>query len=414
MTLLVDVGITAGAADTSQYWYIGNPTRGKIGTAAIAPPDLMTRVETERIISMSVQRTSSRSLGPFVEYNAGTATLVLLNDDGALDPANLPQPAAGADIRIRWLYDGVTYPVFRGVVQSWLPELRSPTNAVIIVQIIDAFADLAGDKPVVLGAPAGGSEDTGARINRILGAISWPAADRDIALGDTTLQATTLDGTALELIQAAVLAEAGEFYIGPDGVAVFRNRRALLTETRSNTSQATFGSDIGGGELPYVGTPGLSDDISQLVNTVRATRAGGTQQTVSDTTSVARYRAKLAEESDLLHETDLETRNWALYILGQNAAPELRYTSLTLDARANPAQLYPQMIGRLLGDRITVVRRWPGVVDAREVLIRSIEHTWEYPAKWTTVWGLQPASTYSFWTIGHPTAGRIGRNAIAY
>lgn len=413
MTILVDIGITAGAADTSQYWYIGNPVRGQIGVAAIAPPDLMTSY-SDRIMSLDVHRTASRNVGPVVQYDAGTASLTLLDDDGLLDPAVMAQSAAGADIRIRKVHNGVTYPVFRGTVTSWLPEWRAPNHAVVVVQAVDAFDDLANFTPQVLGVPVGSSEDTGARVNRILDAAGWSTTDRDIATGQSTLQATVLDGTALDLLQRAVLAEVGELYVDPEGMVVFRDRHALLTSDRSNTSQATFGSGIHVGELPYVGSPGMSNDKSQMANTVRATRTGGVQQSTSDATSIARNRERTTSEDDLGLESDADALSWAQYVLGQTKNPEFRFTSLTIDTRADKDLMYPQALGRLLSDRITVTRRPPNVVDSREVLIRSIEHAWQSPDQWVTTWALQPVTTYSYWTIGHPTLGRIGSNSIAF
>jgi hypothetical protein len=414
VTVLVDVGLASGAADTSQYWFIGNPTRGKVGVAAIAPSDLATSY-SDRIMSMSVQRTSSRMIGPIVEYNAGTATVTLLDDDGLLDPSVMLQSPVGADLRIRKTHAGITYPVFRGTITSWLPEHRHPDHAAVVVQAVDAFDDLANNTPALLGSPVGVGELTGARVNRVLDAIAWPAADRDIAAGKSTLQGTVFDGTALELIQKAVLAEGGEFYADGAGVVVFRDRHAVLTSIRSNTSHATFGSDTAAGEIVYVGTPGLSNDRTQMANTVRATVAGGTQQSASDAASIARNRERVADESELLLQADADALNWAKFVLGQTKDPEFRFTSLTLDTRADSDLIYPQALGRLLADRITVVRRPPGgIVDGRELLIRSIEHTWQPPDRWITTWGLQPVTTYSYWTIGHPTLGRIGVNAIAY
>lgn len=413
MTILVDVGITTGAADSSAYWFIGNPTRGKIGTAAIAPADLITPVG-DRLMSLSVQRTSDRTIGPVVQYNAGTATLTLNNDDGLLDPVNLIQVPVGSDLRIRNVIGGITYSVLRGTVTSWLPVLNSPTHATIVVQAVDALDDLANNRPVPLGSPVGAGEDTGARINRILDAISWPVADRNIAVGNSPLAGTLLDADALTLAQAAVEAEVGEFYVDPDGVIIFRNRRAILQDTRSNVSQATFGTDIAGGEIPYVGTLGVSNDRGQMYNTVRASRAGGGPQSASDAASIARNRERVSpERSNLPLQTDTEAMSWAEYVLGTTKNPELRFSSLQLDTRANPDLIYPQALGRLIGDRITVVRRPPGVVDSRDLYVRGIEHTWSPPDRWLTTWSLEPVIKYQFWTIGHPTLGRIGVNAIA-
>lgn len=412
MTILVDFGFLTGADIPTAYYRIGHPLYGIIGTAAIAPPDVFTDY-SGRLMSMSVQRTSSRVAGPIVEYNAGTATLTLRNDDGVLDPTNLDYPAPGVAVRIRKVYAGVTYPVFSGFVSSWLPELRSPTNAVVNVTATDGMDGIAG-YPRDAGAPVGAGENTGARVARILDTVGWPAGLRDIAVGDSVLQATTGEGDALTEIKEAVKAEAGEFYIDGGGVAVFRNRHSMFTDTQSTTSQATFGSNAAGGEIMYVGSPGVSYDRQQLVNLVRATRAGGVEQVVDDATSRDRYRDHPYEDSSLPLTTDADAASWARYVLRQDSEPEFRYTSIDLDARLRPDLVYPQVLGRQFGDRVTVVRRPPGVVDSREVLIRSIEHSWQPPDRWRTTWGLQPVDRFQVYVIGHPDMGRIGFNAIAY
>ncbi|WDZ87180.1 hypothetical protein [Micromonospora cathayae] len=409
MTVLVDVGLTAGAADTSGYWHIGDPVRGRIGTATLAPDGLMLDC-SGRLMALSVQRTSTRRAGPLVEHNAGTATITLLNNDGLLDPAVLGQPAPGAEIRIRKRHGDITYPVFRGYVKSWLPEHRHPDHAVVVVTATDGMELLANTDRVAVAA-VGEGETTGARIGRILDSVGWPATDRSIMTGDSTVQATTLEGSALQEIQRVVTAEAGQFFVDQQGNAVFTSRRLVLQTDLG----ATFGSNRAGGEIPYVGRPGMSYDREQLVNRVRATRAGGVEQVVSDPTSVARYRESTHTETDLLLQTDADVQSWARHIVYIDKEPEFRFTSLTLDARVDPTLIYPLVLGMQFGSRITVVRRPPGgIVDSREVIVRSVEHEWSPPDRWITTWGLQAADRFAFWTIGHPTRGRIGSNGIAF
>lgn len=408
---LVDFGFLTGADISTDYLRIGHPIYGRIGTGKIAPNDLLSDY-SDRLMAMSVERTSTRSVGPLVEYNAGTATLELLNDDGALDPVNLAHPAPGVAVRIRQAHNGTTYPVYRGFVKSWVPEHRSPNHSVIVVTATDGFDRIAGYErgPSVA---AGAGEDTGARLHRILDSVGWPASERDIATGDSTLQATTLEGDALDEAQRAVRAEVGEFYVDEVGNMFFRNRRGLLTEARSNTSQATFG--LGVGEIKYVDRLGVSYDDEQFVNLVRATRIGGVEQVAEDADSRSRYRDKPAGDQELMLETDTAAASWARYVLRQDALPQFRITSLTLDARLEPEHpVFAQALGRRMGDRITVVRRPPGVVDSRELFIRSISHSWSSPDVWRTTWGLESASKYEFFVIGHPLLGRVGRNRIAF
>lgn len=418
MTLLVDVGLVAGAALDPTWFVIGSPTQGIIGTNVLAPSNAMASY-SDRVMAMAVQRTSSRSVGPLVEYNAGTATVTLLNDDGALDPYALEQAgltAPGVILRIRKRWAGTTYGVFYGFIDSWLPTHVYPTHATVTVTATDAFGRLVRDR-TPLGSPVGSGENTGSRLHRILDSVGWPSTMRAIGVGDTLLQATSLAGSALSEAQDAVRTEAGEFYVRPSGVVWFRGRHDTLTETQRVTSQGTFG--LGVGEIPYVDRPGMSYDREQLVNIVSATREGGAEQVAQDAESVGRYGEYATQVTGLLHTNDTETARWARFVVNQTSDPELRYTSLTLDARADEANIYPQVLGRNMGDRITVVRRppavpWGSVVDSRDVYIRGITHAWTSPNRWTTTWSLEPSDKRSYLILGHPQYGRLGYNHLAY
>lgn len=416
--ILFDISLDLGGTDTADYLHLDDATYGLLNTALLAPDILFTSVLNDRVLDFTVTRASSRVVGPVVTYEAGTATVTLLNDDGQLDPFVMTESAVMAAMRIRAQLGSTIYPVFAGLIRKWLPEHRHPTHAVVNVTAVDGLQILAG-YPRTAGAPAGAGEATGARINRILDSVNWSAADRVIATGDSTLQATTLEGDALAEAQLAVLSEAGEFYCDESGRMFFRNRYAQVTDSRSNTSQATFGSNTAGGELPYVGVPGLSDDDDQLVNIVSATRTGGIEQVVTDEASRARYLDHKHEQSDLVLQTDTAAAAWAGYVLHFDRLPEFRFTSLEIDPRVDETDLYPQVLGRRFGDRITVVRRppaspWGSIVDSKAVYIRSITHTWTRPNKWHTSWGLQPVEKLSFLVLNDATLGKLDNNALGF
>jgi len=419
-TILLDIGIDLGLTDSSAFLHLNDATYGKLDTAELGP-DLLFTMLGSRVMDFTVTRSSSRVVGPVVTYDAGSATFTLRNDDGLLDPANLSESAVMGAVKLQAKYAGITYPVFRGFITSWVPEHRHPTHAVVNVTAVDGMQILANYPRTALGSPVGANESTGARINRILDSVNWSAADRSIAAGDTTaLLATTLDGDALTEAQAIIRAEVGEFYCDESGFMFFRNRNAVLTETRSTTSQGTFGSNKAGGELPYVGIPGMSDDDQQLVNVVSATRTGGVEQVAADAASRARYLDHKHEEIDMFLQTDATVLDWAGFILHFDRLPENRYTSIDIDPRLDEANLYPHVLGRRFGDRITVVRRppanpWGSIVDSRQVHIRSITHSWDAAAKkWATSWGLQPTDKLTYLILDHATLGKLNQNALAF
>lgn len=88
--LIVEFGFDSSAS--SNYWHLGDPVRGKLGTAAFGPTDIWTDV-TSDVVSVQVQAgSSSRIAAPLVTFEAGTATIVLKNLQRQYDPLNTASP----------------------------------------------------------------------------------------------------------------------------------------------------------------------------------------------------------------------------------------------------------------------------------------------------------------------------------
>lgn len=419
--LIVEIGFSAGAS-TADLLTLDDTARGLLDTGTLAGADVFTDVSSY-VLSMSTQRGSSRVDGPIVRYDAGTATIVLANPDRRFDPTNLSGPYVGAGItqvtpmravRVRAAWNGVTYELFRGYADAWQVAWSDPNWSTVTLTASDAFKVMSNYSRAAV-APVGGGELSGTRVNRILDSIGWSATDRVVAAGDSGLQATTLEGDALAELQLTADSELGEFYLDGAGRAVFRNRLALLTDTRSNTSQATFG-DGGGGELPYEDLS-ISYDDTQLVNYARVTAVGGTEQQVTDTASQGLYLTRTYERSDLIIQTDSDALNLAQWVVYLNKDPELRFDEIKLNPQMDDSDLYPQVLGREIGDRITVIRRPPGGGSAitRDVFLRGIGHEYVASANtWKTGWTLQSGLKGSFLTLDNVTLGVLDANAIAY
>lgn len=316
-------------------------------------------------------------------------------------------------VRNRAIWNGTTYDLFRGYVDSWDIEWIGPNYSEVTAPCTDAFKIFANYERAG-GSSVGSGEASGTRIGRILDGIGWSASDRDIDTGDIVLQATTLDGNVLEEMLLVSDTEVGELYMTGDGKVFFRDRSGVVDDTRSNTSQATFG-DGGGSELPYSNLT-FSNDDTQMANHILITRVGGTQQVVEDAASRAEFLTKSFERSDLLFTTDAAALNMAQWVLSLNSQPELRFETITINPRRDEANLFPQVLNRQIGDRITIRRRPPGGGDMieQDVFIRGIEHTIE-PEKWETVWTLQSTgSGGSVFIIGNSTLGKLDSNSLGF
>lgn len=400
--LIMEVGFTAGA-DLGDALILDDPARGLLDTAELVIEDFFTDV-TQFMRSASLTRGSTRVQGPVVRYEAGTATAVLRNEDRRFDPTNLDGPYVTdgesevepmRTTRWRATWDGETYDLWRGFVDSWTFTYAKKGNySQAVIAATDGFKVLRANDLAASGA-VGAGEDSGARVSRLLDAASWSAFDRQISDGDTTLQATTLAANTLtELFQVADT-ELGELYMDGAGRVVFRNRHALLTEDRSNTVQATFGDDASLGELTFSDLT-LEFDEEQLVNIARIAREGGTQQTAEDAASVAKYLPHTFERTDLLMESDVVAADYAAFLVFVGKDAELRFSELVIDPQRDPDNLFPQVLGRQIGDRIQINLRPAGGGDPieREVFVRGIAHQITRTT-WQTTWTLQSASRFS-------------------
>jgi hypothetical protein len=290
------------------------------------------------------------------------------------------------------------YPLWQGFVDDWevaWDEGNGPNWSETSVGATDAFKVFeAVDR--LPSAPAGGGEDTGSRLNRILDTVFWPNDLRIIEIGDSTLQETTLEGTVLNELQHALDSELGEGYMDSSGRFVFRNRNAVIEEERSTVPQAVFGDNyLNPQELPWESL-GFATDTAQMVNKVSIARAGGVVQVIEDAASIARFLMKTHNREDLLLETDGEALAYANWIMALSNKPEQRFESMTINVLKDPWRLFPQVLERQIGDMIQVIRRPPGGGDpiVKNVIIRGIQHQ-VGQVSWKTTWQFQSGDKYS-------------------
>lgn len=421
---VIDIGFSSPTV--GDFFTIGDPVRGEVNLYEIAG-DVWESIDAALYVrSWRVRYGAARGDEPTLRYDASTATIELNDGDRRFDPENLSGPYVSAGVsqvepmrrvRIRLVWDGTSYPIFYGLADDFDPQYIGNDHTITVLTATDAQKVFGAYNRGAVAA-VGASENTGARVTRILDGIAWPAADRLISTGDTTVQATTLDGNALGELQVVQDTELGEFYVDRTGRAVFRNRQAMLTEARSNTPQAVFGDGgIAAGEIPYRDAK-RSTGAASMANRVNITRVGGTEQTVEDSSSISRYLVKTYDRTDLIMETDAAALSYADAVLYQYGVPRRRFTRIEFNT-ARPgedATVWPALLSRELGDRVTVIRRPAGGGDPieQDCFIRGIELESSQASELKISFILQSADRYSFFVINDPALGRVGFNAIAY
>jgi hypothetical protein len=402
-----------------------------------------------------ITRGSTRIESPVIRYDAGACRIPLNNADRRFDPTNLAGPyVAGGKtqvvpmvpVRVSATYASVTYRLSTCTADSWAISYSPPSDSVASVQCTDGFKQLGKQIRAGRSTYHGPGEDSGARVNRILDDAGWPASKRSVTAGDATLQATLLGfnaasvtanfqpggggsgtnlpdyltqtnqqagseavpritqiaqptGTPLDELQLVADTEMGELFINGNGFLVFRHRSGLFLDARSVTSQATFGDDpaVPTTELPYADVTILYDHAT-VYTAATIANVGGVLQTAIDQVRSQPFPVGSGlipfDSENLIADTDFQALGYAQWVVATSAQPEQRFSELVIDPRAQPADLFPQVLGREIGDRITVKRRPPGggAVITRDVFIRGIRHEFN-DSEWLTTWTLQDATS---------------------
>lgn len=342
----------------------------------------------------------------------GIAKIDLDNQAGNYWPDNAggsyyPNVKPGKRINLYAVYDAVTYHLFTGFVEDWNPDWIDKQGGLFPI-VRPQCADLLGNLAHYdLNDGTGYAQElSGARVGNVLDDLGWPAADRDLDVGQSYMQATgaLADQNALEHLITVQKSEQGIVYIAGDGHVQFEDRHHRLASPHT-VSQATFGDDSG--EKPYHGLePRYGADT--IYNDVRITRSGGSQQAVSDATSQAAYGKRSLSRTGLLMTTDNEALDQAGYLLKRYKDPALRTRSLTIIPETHPSDLWPQVLGREISDRITL-RRNEASLD-QDYFIEGIIHDIDLVNyTWETIWQLSEADSQQYWCLGVTGYSEVGQ-----
>jgi hypothetical protein len=198
-------------------------------------------VDVRPDVTISYGRDQSRALSPIA---MGTATLELNNLTRDYSPENTSSPLNGfilpaRPLKITAILSGSPFVLFRGHFDDYVVQ-PAPNERKVSITALDGLAKLREAKGTTELFPA---LRTGEAIGKILDSIGWPAADRDLDIGATTVRWWSIDddeawSSILELVSAE--GPPSLVTVDPDGKIVFRDRHHRLLRTESVTSQATF------------------------------------------------------------------------------------------------------------------------------------------------------------------------------
>ncbi len=388
-TITTEIRFTAGASSTGF----------ELGTAILGYSTLGTAATWSDVSSdarrVSITRGKRRELD---EYSAGSAVVTLSNTARTYDPnyaagAYYGQIKPGRWMRIKATYDSIEYDLYQGVIREWGFGYQFPNEATATPRASDFLEDL-NNATISTTTTAGLS---GIGFGDILNSAS--VIPRDLDAGQGTMQAVTLsNANALTALQTMDKSEGGgssALYCNTSNQVVFEDRQSLSTNTRSNTSQATFGTSA----LP-VDTFEIDYSSDLIKNDVSLTRIGGSAQTATDSDSQSDYGIRSFSLTGLYNANDSDTANIAQLYIDSFKDAELRVRSITIHPRANNA-LMIQALTRQIRDRITISYDPPpgGTTVTEEVFISGVEHSIN-PEDFQTKFLLESTTGRSpYWTL---------------
>jgi hypothetical protein len=347
---------------------------------------------TSYVRSWSTQRGTQRELQ---RVEAGMATITLNNRSGRFTPMNTSSPyypylLPMRRIRIRATWNAVTYPIFQGFVESWPATFPGGVDQVVTLSLVDGFKVLS----LATISSALSSQLSGARVGTVLDLVNWPAADRTIATGLSTVPAVTPSNqSALDHLQSIEHAEGGRLFMSRDGKVTFVDR---TPDQAPNFSGRTW-TDDGSGVMSYRDIALVFDD-QLIVNDARLTRAGGAQQIATSASSQTRYGIRSLVEGDVQLSSDLTVSDFAQELVAKYAEPVLRIEGLADNALQH--ELWGSVLSRELRDRVLIVKHPVGSSTlSQDSYIEGISHDSPGGGEWRTTLRVSPAASEAKWIL---------------
>jgi len=347
------------------------------GILADAPGDVVD--VSDIALQVSIRRGRNRILNKF---EAGTATVILADDNGDWSAENTSSPYYGKllplrKIRIYADYDdggGVDrYYLYSGYITAYNSTygVGIEDTSKITLQCVDGFRLL---NSILIDTVAGtGVQLSGARVEALLDVVDFPTSQRVIDSGNSTLQADpgTSNRNLLDAIQLVESSEFGGFFLDAEGNATFLSRDTV--SKKADETPTVFADD--GSAITYNQIEFANDD-TLLVNDVTVTRLNGTSQNTFDQTSIDTFFLHSGKRDGILVQTDVEALDQARTLLVARKDTTDRIDSMTINL--DDAGATSKIVAGLnleIFDLVNVTKTVPGgSTITKELFVQGLQH----------------------------------------
>lgn len=311
----------------------------------------------EGVYNVQTRRGRARDLD---RTSAGTVSVALRNETRLFDPRN-PASRFHRFIEprkpVRVKADGEL--IFTGFIDAWDFTYEPGGRSTATLVASDAFSIFARNENEDLTVP---EELTGARLNRILDqpSVNFPADERDIQDGNSTLAAGVATGNVLSYIDGPIeTSEQGLVFMTKDGKVALRER--LIPAV---ASALQFRDDGTGVDYQQVQ---ITFGTELLVNEAVVEFPGGVA-VASDETSRVRFQTTTRRIETELSNQD-QAQSIADFLISRYSDPEFRVQEITVDLRDPGAATPADLLALELGDQADILFRPNNI--GPEIVIRN-------------------------------------------
>jgi len=414
MALPAQIAVSFDFSSGATFGYpftIGDAKNGIIGVSQLAsstvPEPIVDLTPNVRNITINRGRNLQRDT-----YEAGSAVVRVYDPDGAWNPQNPASPYYPYLTPLRKVrISATTATTQKFLFSGYTTEYRyyydqAENMGYVDIYVSDAFRLFQLSQVTsVSGGTAG--QDTGARIGKILDAISFPASMRTLATGNSNCIADPgTNRTSLAALKNAEFSEQGAFYIDGSGNAIFKNRNTVVSSIAATPIE--FNQTTG---IPYRNLVFAFDD-KLIINQSQMTRYGGTMQTAENSASVIKYFAHGYNQTDLVIDTDANALNIARTYVATRAETTIRIDAMTVDL-LDAAVPTNTMIGLDYFDNCKITNVQPdGSTIVKTLQVQGLSWSITPNSMQVTVTTLEPIT--DGFVIGSTERGIIGVSAMTY
>ena len=422
----------AATGTLGTFFTLDDPTKGALNNTSYTLADTVF-VDVTSYVSGQISITRGRSRQTD-QFQAGTASFTLRNEDRSFDPSNTASPYypnVGPRAQVQILIAGQS--VYAGYVDDVAVNYEMPNVCTTTFSCIDAFTLLAN-------MPIDGLHVTsalpGAVISQVLDYVGFPAT-RSIDTGNTPIQDSRPTGDALQYLQAVAASENGYLFVDRYGVLTFHDRYGVtvhgipqLTATSLTFTDSSPNPDLLSGTVGYFAITQASQALL-LYNIVTGATDGGTSgvaisKKVTNQASVNRYFGRTLSLSSLQSANPPDVQSlceWLAYVYG---TPEVRFETIAVQlSGVTDSRAIARLRGAAsltvydIGQGITVERTPPGTGTPSVISIDSVIEGISYSldvssSSYTVTYALGSNDRFAYFLLDDPDQGVLDSSHLAY